>query len=392
MDISAIIRAIASLPSEQDNLSLSNLVPGEKLSGRVLHLEADGRALMDLKGIRVHAQVGFVVEEGQVLRLKVVESGPQVHLKVVDTSAGQRGPLPHGGFAGLLPPEQSRQWEAIAARIGARTAAPDPQHNAIDRFKSALVRINSAMAPLSLDRPSGLVAAQLQEILQNNGVLFEKKLIDIATAAGFDHGRGERTAAAAERLPVLISQDLKPQLLLLKSILSSSASDLKTALGIDSKEAVFLHRAVDRMLGHIEQQQEQIAARAQQNEPLLLFGHMISMPDKGAPVQLKVYYSKKGRQEGQQARQRIALLLQMDRLGMVRADIAALDGTLHVHFFVQDEATAQRFRKNIETVRRPLGADFDEVVVKVLVSRNKIAGFHDEEGHDETPGRIDLKA
>jgi tRNA G37 N-methylase Trm5 len=119
---------------------------------------------------------------------------------------------------------------------------------------------------------------------------------------------------------------------------------------------------------------------------------MISMQDKGAPVQLKVYYSKKGRQEGQQARQRIALLLQMDRLGMVRADIAALDGTLHVHFFVQDEATAQRFRKNIETVRRPLGADFDEVVVKVLVSRNKIAGFHDEEGHDETPGRIDLKA
>jgi hypothetical protein len=392
MDISAIIRAIASLPSEQDQRSLSSLVPGEKLSGRVLHRQADGRVLMDLKGIRVHAQVGFVVEEGQILRLKVVESGPQVHLKVVDTSAGQSGPLLRGGFAGLLSPEQSRQWGAIAARIGARTAAADPQHSAIDRFISALGRISSAMAPLSLDRPSGLVAAQLRQIIQDNGVLFEKKLADIATAAGFDHGRGQRTAAAAERLPVLISQDVKPQLLLLKSILSSSASDLKTALGIDSKAAVFLHRAADRMLGHIERQQEQIAARAQPNEPLLLFGHMVSMQDQGAPVQLKVYYPKKGRPEGQPNRHRIALLLQMDRLGMVRADIAALDGTLHVHFFVQDEATAQRFRQNIETVRRPLGADFDEVVVKVLVSIDKIAEFHEEDRNDETPGRIDLKA
>ena len=69
--------------------------------------------------------------------------------------------------------------------------------------------------------------------------------------------------------------------------------------------------------------------------------------------------TRRGEKKGEKQRQhRIALLLQMDRLGWVRADLGVVDGRLHINFFVQDEATRSQFTRQADAVRQSLGVFF----------------------------------
>ena len=59
MDLAGIIKAIVAHRTGQGDTTLTGLVPGDRLTGKVVRIENDGGVLMDLKGVRVSAQVGF---------------------------------------------------------------------------------------------------------------------------------------------------------------------------------------------------------------------------------------------------------------------------------------------------------------------------------------------
>ena len=70
MDISAIFKAVLAPDKERSAENFSTLKQGDKLIGRVLKLESDGRALIDLGSFRALAHTTVPVQVGQKLPLK----------------------------------------------------------------------------------------------------------------------------------------------------------------------------------------------------------------------------------------------------------------------------------------------------------------------------------
>ncbi len=394
MDFSGIIKAVEALRAGPGDSTLSGFLSGERLLGKVVRLENDGRVLMDLKGVRVVAQVGFAVEEGQILDLKVIESGSRLHLKAEVSDLPPRAALPQSGFAHLFSPEQGRRWAEIADRILQQPVPPDDPNKSAVAIQNAVSRLNLAIAPLvpeGQEVQAAPIAVQLKGKLLNNGLFFEKKLGDFIVQSSRQPGADQQTVWPAQNARVLISHDVKPQLLVLKTLLSQPMEDVQAFFRINPEDVSFLRRTAQRMLGHIEQEQAHVAGKAGQDEPFQWISHVLATPDQNAPIQLKAYYPRRGKKGEKQGRHRIALLLQMDRLGLVRVDLAMVEDNLHIHFFVPDDAVRMQFAPHIDEVQRALDGFFGQVNINLLVSREKIARFHDEDSREKSPGRIDLK-
>jgi hypothetical protein len=392
MDLTAIIKAVVTPYAEPGNGALAGLLPGDRLTGTVVRRERDGHVLMDLKGVRVSAQVGFSVAEGQTLNLQVLKSGNLLHLKADLSEMAPGVPSPSHGLAQLLSSDQLDRWTEIVNRIIEHPMAATRHHKAASQVQNALVRVKIAMEPLCLERPVQGIAMQLQDKLQNHGVFFEKKLADAQLAAPPASGADQLAVLPERGIRVLIAQDIKAQLLIVKNHLANMADSDRTVLRIDAKEVSFLRHSVERFLGHIEQVQDHTITKRGDGDPFQLLSHMLAVQDQNGPVHLKVYYPKRGKKGEKQRQHRIALLLQMDRLGWVRADLGVVDGRLHINFFVQDEATRSQFTRQADAVRQSLGVFFEHVLINVSVSRETIARFHGEDMKEETPGRIDLRA
>ena len=394
MDFSGIIKAVAALRTEPGDSPLSGFVPGERLVGKVVRLENDGRVLMDLKGVRVVAQVGFAVEQGQILNLKVIESASRLHLKAEVSDLPPRAALPQSGFAHLFSPEQGRRWAEIAERILQQPVPPDGSQKSAVAIQNAVSRLNLAVATLvseGQEVQAAPIAVQLKGKLLDNGLFFEKKLGDLIVQASRHPGADQRAVWPAHNARVLISQDVKPQLLVLKALLAQPMADVQAFFRIDPEDVSFLRHTAQRMLAHIEQEQAHVAGKAGRDEPFQCISHVLATPDQNAPVQLKAYYPRRRKKGEKSGQHRIALLLQMDRLGLVRVDLAMVEDSLHIHFFVPDDAVRLHFASHIDEVQRALDGFFGQVNINLRVSREKIAQFHDEDNRGESSSRIDLK-
>lgn len=304
----------------------------------------------------------------------------------------QRRSMPRTGFVQLLSPEQWQQWRGIVSKILANPSASTLTGKDAQTIHLALTRIHSMLTPLSLDAPTVDIGRQVQDRVLNCGVLFEKQLADLTADAAFPTGDQKPDRPPGGAVRVLMSRDLKPQLFILKGFLDADPQEIQRMLGIDRDESVFMRRAVRQFLGHIEQLQDHAAARGEHGEPHQAMGHLMEIENQHVPVQLKVYYPKRKKTGGQRPQSRIALLLQMDRIGSVRADLAAVDDCLHIHFFVEDKSAQALFDSHLEPLQHTLRGFFDQVQVTIRVSENHIARFHDEDRYPGTTGRIDLTA
>jgi hypothetical protein len=185
---------------------------------------------------------------------------------------------------------------------------------------------------------------------------------------------------------------MKPQLLVLKQLLSDDATIIRQTLNISREDARFIRRTAERFLGHIEHLLEHVAAKTQPREAYQILGHSVIIENFDSPIQLKVYYPKRNRQGAQKHHHRIALLLQLDQLGPVRIDLACVGNQLQIHFFLQDDAARALVTSHMDEVRQALSATFDHIQLNVAVSRDYITRFQDEDLNDASHGRIDLKA
>ena len=247
------------------------------------------------------------------------------------------------------------------------------------------------LTPISLDRPVNHITSRLGDILQHSGVFFEKNLGDLCTSASVLRGDEDRIGLQ-EKIRVLISQDLKPQLLALKNWFSDNAETIRHAFSLSREDEQFMRQTVQRFLGHIEQMQEPAAARAQHKEAYQMFGHSVVVENVDTPVQFKIYYPRKKRDGEAKQHHRIAMLLHMDRLGLVRIDLACVDTQLHINFFMQDDTARTLVSRHMDQVRQSLSGCFDHVHLNAAVSRDQIVRFHDEDPQHDPQGRIDLRA
>lgn len=450
MEIAALLDNVVQAPGQKlaAEDAFSGLRVGDRLTGRVLQLEADGRVLIDLGRFRALARTTIPVQPGQVLSLKVARSGVPLQLKMdnVEPSPNQR-PLPRLAPATLLADGDRQRLAVVVDRlltalprtaddaraagtvantrsdVGATATTPSaPPSSAAapgqmtTQVAHALVQLKGLFAAA----PTAPSAEQLQQwvrtVVEDRGLLFEIKLAEALTpkapppAVGPHPGAEGRggvaptevqdgvprsaatgTDALTRAVQSIFLRDLKPQLLLLQSFLGGQEDAAPRSLGLKEPEVAFLRQTVSQLLHHVEHQQERAVQRAGGGELFHVLAHLVPMEEGRRPVQFKVYYPKRGGGDGTPGH-RIALLLDMDRLGPVRVDLAMIANDLGIQFHVRDEGVKQSIEAHSATVADALAGHFDHVQVTARVSREAIARFGTEDEEGPAVGRIDIKA
>lgn len=393
MDISAIIRAVLISDAERSGKSLAKLIPGDMITGKVIEVKGDGRAVVDLGRSRATAHISFPVRAGQHLQLQVVENASILHLRASHPQGNAKIalPLPQVDFSNVLASQDQDKWGQIVQRLTSESGAGVLKISLPEHIQNALTQIQSVFGKLHAEQPPEKIARLLKNAVEERGILFEKRMADMTLEEKQAADPVRVRNPESVRTRIIISGDAKSQLMLLKNYLAQTGEHNPLTDRLNPKEIDFLRSGVDRMLGHIEQQQERAVARWADGEMQQVFVHTLPLQGQNRPLQLKLYYPRKeGRGKRGQAH-RIALLLDMERLGPVRVDLSMIEGYLKINFFVRDSKTRQLIAPQTHEVETSLAGRFDRILIEVLVSEEKIRQFEEEDSKETAAGRINLK-
>lgn len=393
MDISGIIKAVLISDAGRSGKTLAKLMPGDRLSAKVIEVIGDGRAVVDLGRSRVTAHINFPVKAGQNLQLQVVDNGSVLHLRANDpqSSAGTPLPMPRVDYSNVLASREQDRWGRIVQRLTSEPAAPVLKNPLPENVQNALTQIQSVFEKLHAEQSPHQIARWLRNAVEDRGILFEKHMADLTLEEKqiADHAQGRNPELSRSR--ILISGDIKSQLIHLKNYFAQTGGHHFLMDQLNPKEINFLRSSVERMLGHIEQQQERAVERWAEGEVQQVFVHTLPLQDQKSPLQLKLYYPRKEGREKHGQPHRIALLLDMERLGPVRVDLSMIDRHLKISFFVRDIKTQQLMTPQIHDVETSLAGHFDQIQIEVSVSEQKIRQFEEEDSKASVAGRINLK-
>jgi hypothetical protein len=445
MDVSDILKAVLAPEYARGSDPLASLRVGDRLTGQVLRLEADGRALIELGGFRALAQTTIDVQPGQMLQLKVARTGVPIQLRLDIPSLPAAQPsLPQMDMTGLLQPDEQQRLVRIIDRF---LAAGKPPGDMVQDGKSAMARPDAAAlqyAPSNADRiapgtpmlnsahpnetvrqamvvlrellvplPVGAAATAdqwataVRSTIEDRGILFEIKLAEVLDHTAATTRRGEHPAtkpaptdhppnvpadSTTSRIRQIMLRDLKPQLLVLKGLFSESQAVPASATSTKSNDAAFFRQMVMHLLSHVEQQQQRAVQRADVRAPSHVIAHVLCTEQERQPVRLKVYYPKHGRGGGAPPGHRIALLLDMDRLGPVRVDLAMTGQDLRILLHVRDADTRQRLDDHTAEIAHALEGQFDHIHIATQVSREAIARFDSEDLEGPAVEGVDIHA
>ena len=394
-----------------------SLKPGDRLTARVLRVRTDRQVLMDFGRFRALTHIDAAVKPGQTLMLKVMDSGSPIHMQIIgilgDEKVADRPPMPLINPAQALTMDQQRGLGPLLDRMlesRALISAP-AEHQGL---RQALVDLRDLVSPLSLELPPKEIAARLQYAVEERSLFFEKKIAQWLMSApkdGFEALSQENPPAAdaASNLPgkgraltlmpdlpglgagLLGARDLKAQLLLIKSFLNQMDSADARTYALKIREIKFLNGAVDHLLDHLQEQQERLVQRSSQSHLFQVMGHWLPVKDQHQPLKLKLYYPKKERPQGLEAPHYVCLLLDMDRLGPIRADLKLTGRQLQVTFSVLTRDIRHAFESALSGIVPVLEGLFDAVEALVQVSAEKITCFDEEQMVTSEPGRIDIQ-
>jgi hypothetical protein len=400
MQISGILKAIVSTLEDRPAREIPNLRVGDVLSGKVVRLESDGRLLIDLGNFRALAHADFSVRPGETLHLKVVSTGVPLYLKTIGPEHQEASrSLPRFALDEVLDPKIRQRFMEISDRLTGRQGHRDSA-GLPPRVVQALSEVQSRMEPLSLNRPTDQIVQQLKSSIEDGGLFLEKKLAEAILADAITPKQETRATTDAEQKPVpreslpaqvpdMLSRDLKAQLLVLKDFLASGSA-AREEHALTAKEAEFLRTTVDRLLMHVEEQQGRVTQRNGEGQPFQVVTHWLTLQAQPRPVRLKLYYPKV-RSTRDEQNQKIALLLDMDRIGAVRVDLAMLADHLRIDFYVRDDDLRQEIEGQASIIRDALAGLFDQVHVYAHVSPEKIAAFDQEDQRAGGTGVIDVR-
>jgi hypothetical protein len=400
MDISAIIKAVLAPHEGTTGNSLAELKPGDQLAGKVLNVEHDGRVLIDLGGRRALARIGFAVSTGQNLKLQVVDTGAILHLRAHPPQKDNIAALspPRADFSQALNAKEQVRFVQIAERLIAGSQRFGMTGSLPKAIQNALAQIKTVFETIPMERSTEQISQWLKTAVEDRGILFEKQIADIETdksrpqskSQGIGQGQVDERNMKISPERIFITRNAKSQLIQIKHYLSQPGEQEPIFEKVDSKVLSFMRRSVDRMLGHIEQQQDRAIARWGDGENRQVIVHALPLQDHNKPVQLKLFYPRRENQ-GEHARQyRIAILLNLDRLGDVRVDLSMVKKNLQIGFFVGDADVQQFVTQHVKHVETSLCSHFENIMINVSVSKEKIDQFEKEDLIGTNAGRISI--
>lgn len=383
MEIEPIIDILRSLPET------AALKPGDLLNVKVLEVFENQRALVDLGRFRAVADVTFPVAAGDDLRVRVRETQGQLRLQLVP-APGDSMPPP-GSAAGPVMSvaveslKQVQDW--IDQLAGAQQRQPDAQQLPTEP-RQVVEGLRLFLDPFEPGSHPEAFARKLGEFCENSGLFLEHRLA-AAIKGGADRAEvAPAPEAGSTGLPGrVLATDLKARLVVLTEFFDSAAG---RPLTHDSREITGLARAATELLADIRAGQEQIAKSASASEPFQMVHFALPMPDDRCRAGLKIAYRRRPA-VGKQAGHRAAILLQLDRMGTVRADLTLLSGSLKISIFVSDSGRRDLVARHASEVREALAPFFEQVAVQVSVSPRKIARFASEDWLPAGETRVNVR-
>ena len=251
--------------------------------------------------------------------------------------------------------------------------------------QAALTNIQQLLRPVSATGDSTTLMATIKDFVENSGIYFEKRM-EAAIRSLQDRPTPMTPSELAEQPSIreLMVKDLKPNLLILKQFFESQPLDQQAG---DRHLLETMKSVVERTLAHIEQQQSGATEKPVDPNLFQAFSHLLLLADHRRDARLKVYYAKKGRDEDDNKNPRVALLLEMDRMGTVRSDLWMVGRDLNITFFVQTAETKTAIHAVQDEIKTALNESFNTVAVSIVVSEKKIAQF-DEEDLGPSPRRL----
>ncbi len=437
-----LFEPISDRPSLKDQAHM--LRPGQSIHGRITGFRKNEMMLVDFGCFKAFAKIDVPVREGQILPLTVAKTDQGITFTIArptatDTvgqapaSPGPQGvapevagrpaepplPIPDANSpvpsaagrphtkTGAAPsavsltpptgpemnsptaPELGRlrhQVEQLLNQIGPpdqKTAAPLPSST-----QAALTHLQQILRPLTTSGDTTAVMAGIKNFVENSGLYFEKR-VEAVIRDVQDQGRPMSSRELAQYPPIrdLMVTDLKPNLLILNQFLESQAADQQDP---DHHVLETMKHVVQRTLAHIEQQQVGATEKPVDPDVFQAFSHLLMLADHRRDARLKVYYAKKGRREDANSTPRVALLLEMDRLGTVRTDLWMVGKDLNITFFVQEENTQAAITDAQDEIKSALKTRFNTIAVNVVVNKKKIEQFDDEDLRPSRQRLLDL--
>lgn len=412
------------------------LRPGESVEARITGFRKDGLMLVDFGKFKAFAKIDVPVREGQALPLTVVKTDQGIAFSVGSRApagtifpassppedrtlppevTGRGGETPASPAtstaqapsatilpdhqAGMAPPSSpsSRPTAAEMARfrdqIGLLLGDPDPQEKPSaaplpPTTQAALTRLQQLLRPVSTTGDTAALMAGIREFVENSGVYFEKR-VEAAIRNAQERSAPMNPGELAQQPSIreLMVKDLKPNLLILKQHLESQSLGQQAA---DHHVLETMKGVVQRTLAHIEQQQLSATEKPVDPDLFQAISHLLLLADHRRDARLKVYYAKKGRRDNDNKTPRVALLLEMDRMGTLRADLWMVGKDLNVTFFVQTEETKAAIIAVQDEIKTALNQSFNTVAVSVVVSEKKIDQFDEEDLYPAPRRLLDL--
>jgi hypothetical protein len=389
-----LFEPLSGRPLLSDHAQL--LASGTPIRGRITGFEKDGRMLVDFGKFKAFAKIDIPVRQGQIISLTVVKNDSGVTFAVSPKTHAVSPNLPDQSAAvtpGTSSPPTAPEIADLRKHIqqmldrATQTEKTDTLSPPTS-MKGALINLQQALNPASPTGDMPALVARIKEFVDNSGIYFEKRLGQ--AIAGLQNRSASMTPADLMQQPIirdLIAKDMKPNLLILKGFLDRQPSD---AVGADRHMLETLKSMVQRVVSHIDQQQLAATQKPMDTDLFQVFSHLIFLTDTQRSARFKVYYAKKGREDAHK-HPRVSLLLEMDRMGTVRADLWMVDRDLNITFFVQDDGAKTAIQNNHHHVTQMLENTFDTISISVVVNEKKVAEFEGEALSLPNRRQVDLK-
>lgn len=388
MNISTQFTVSIKPESLKSQLNKNTYKPGSTIRLKVIELRGD-RALIDFGAFRATADIKIPVTLGDELQVKVLESGKQLKLGVINVEP--KNPLSIDRMMNRLETLRDENFKKVTTDLRQilRQAMESPTgKSAPQSIINILNNLNAHFESIDLTEAITKLIPRLKSFLENSGLFFEKRLENvILKSQGNSESEPQKSLVDLAEVKHIVARDPKANLMGLKFIMEDREALQKF---LTPRALTTLNKAINSLLTDITQQQGRAVGQLDSAEPFQVFTYLLPLKDGDRTARLKVYYQKK-QNSGVQKEFRISVLLSMDRLGDLRTDFFLLDKDLTITFFVKEDSVKVKIQQNFLELQELLQGFFGHIRLKVMVSEKKVREFNHEDLQVSGDRRVDLR-
>lgn len=389
MDISSLLQAILDPRLNRSAWFQEIVKPGDIFSLKIIEVQDNHRALVDLGKFRALAEVKFPVKAGAELLVKVSDTDGHLRLQVVDPGskelAGRKNVL---GRLEILSFDVFNKVQSDIKQAAHQILTLPDRQLPPEHIHRALATLDTHFESMDLSKTATKLLPLLKSYVENTGFFFEKRFADIMNKLAERPGAElAKEPSRSPQIKMILTKDLKPILFMLKEFLETQDPVSKF---LSNRSLSNFKGSIDMLIADIFNQQNRAAHKLESPDPYNVFSFTLPLKENAHKAKLKFYYPKKNK-NGSKAGFKISLLLDMDNIGEVRADFFLIKKDLTITFFVKDDSRKIKFEESLGEVSNRLAPIFDYLILKTVVSAKKIQDFHREDLDLGSDKQIDLR-